>query len=353
MLASIEEGLLNDQPRTGQPGRAATPQPGQRRKPRPASGDRASVAGMSPETGQGQMPGRVPAAGHDEASRAAAARGGTARAGARSSTARAASGRTTAARAGGGRPGGGSRPRRPSLGGGTPAQERELGAQGRQTVRKLLEAALAEFDERGFQAVRVDDIVRRARTSHGTFYLYFANKDDLFRALLRDALHDMQIITDEFPVVTRNEAGKAALRAWVQRFCDIYSAHAAVIRILSQAEIVGETVWGDGLQLFFHLAETMTQGMTASAGARLEPASEGGPEAPAAAAGGEAAADDQAAGLEVLGPGGLAEHAELTAVACLMMLERVNYLLSVEVRLPREEMADRLSAIIFAAFHSS
>ena len=47
------------------------------------------------------------------------------------------------------------------------------------------------------------------------------------------------------------------------------------------------------------------------------------------------------------------EHAELTAVACLMMLERVNYLFSVEVRLPREEMVDRLSAIIYAAFHSA
>jgi hypothetical protein len=51
-------------------------------------------------------------------------------------------------------------------------------------------------------------------------------------------------------------------------------------------------------------------------------------------------------------PGAPAGHAELTAVACLMMLERVNYLLSVEVRLPREEMVDRLTAIIFAAFHS-
>ena len=49
----------------------------------------------------------------------------------------------------------------------------------------------------------------------------------------------------------------------------------------------------------------------------------------------------------------MTEHAELTAVACLMMLERVNYLFSVEVRLPREEMVDRLSAIIYAAFHSS
>src|SRR2546421_3551512 len=159
---------------------------------------------------------------------------------------------------------GAARPKRPSLGGGRPAQDRELRAQGRQTVRRLLEAGLAEFDERGVQAVRVDDIVRRARTSHGTFYLYFANKDDFFKALLRDALHDMGVITDAFPVVTRNDAGRAALRQWVHTFCETYAAHAAVIRILSQADLVGEEVWGDGLQLLFRLAEAITQGMTAA-----------------------------------------------------------------------------------------
>jgi len=205
-----------------------------------------------------------------------------------------------------------SRPRRASLGG-RPTQDRELRAQGRQTLRNLLEAGLAEFDERGFQAVRVDDIVRRAQISHGTFYLYFSNKEDLFKALLRDALHDMSLVTDEFPVVTRNEAGRAALQRWVHEFCEVYAAHAAVIRTLSQAEIVGEEVWGDGLKLLFRLAEAMAQGMTAATGA--------------------------------------AEHAELTAVACLMMLERVNYLLTVEVRLPREEMEERIAAIMFAAFN--
>ena len=208
--------------------------------------------------------------------------------------------------------GGAGRPKRPSLGGGSPAQHRELRAQGRQTVRRLLEAGLAEFDERGYQAVRVDDIVRRARTSHGTFYLYFANKDDFFKTLLRDALHDMAVITDAFPVVTRNEAGRAALQRWVGEFCETYSAHAAVIRTLSQAEIVSEDIWGDGLKLLFRLAEAMAQGMTAATGA--------------------------------------ADHAELTAVACLMMLERVNYLMSVEVMLPREEMVERITAIMFAAF---
>ena len=214
-----------------------------------------------------------------------------------------------------------AQPLRPSLDGGVPALQRELGAHGRDTVRRLLEAGLAEFEEAGFQAARVEDIVRRAKTSHGPFYLYFANKDDLFRTLLRDALVDMASITDEFPVVTANEAGRAALRRWVQSFCDTYAAHATVIRILSQAEIVGESVFSDGLQLFFRLSEVMTQGMTA---AHAGPAAEHTP----------------------------AEHAELTAVACLMMLERINYLMSAEVRLPRDEMIDRLTAIIYAAFRS-
>ncbi len=216
----------------------------------------------------------------------------------------------------------GVRPRRPSMGGGIPAQGRELGTQGRQTVRRLLEAGLAEFDERGFQAVRVDDVVKRAKTSHGTFYLYFANKDDLFRTLLLDALHDMELITDDFPVVTSNEAGRAALRHWIESFTNTYAAHATVIRVLSQADVVGEEVYGDGLRMLFRLSEAIAQGMTA-ARKRSDPAA-----------------------------GGAGDHAELTALACLMMLERVNYLLSVELRLPRGEMIDRLSAIIYAAFHA-
>jgi AcrR family transcriptional regulator len=210
-----------------------------------------------------------------------------------------------------------ARRQRSSLGGGVPAQQRVLGAQGRKTVRRLLDAGLAEFGARGLLAVTVDDVVRRAQTSHGTFYLYFSNKEDLFKALMRDALREMTILTDDFPVVTRDAAGRAALRGWLERFCGIYSAHAAVFRVLSQAEIVGEEVWRDGLQTLFRLAESMTTGMTA---ARRQV------------------------------PAGAGQAGELTALACLMMLERVNYLMSVGVRLPTEEMADRLSAIIYAAF---
>ncbi len=191
-------------------------------------------------------------------------------------------------------------------------------AQGRETVRRLLEAGMEEFENRGFHGVRVDDVVRRAGISHGTFYLYFSNKEDLFKALLKDALHDMEIVAGDFPVVTSDDTGLKVLRQWVHKFFRAYAAHATVIRILSQADLVPEEVFGDGLQLFFSIAEAMTTGMTAAA---------------------------QAAGKHQE-----KEKAELTAVACLMMLERVNYLISAEVRLPEDEMADRIADIMYAAF---
>ena len=141
---------------------------------------------------------------------------------------------------------------RPSLGGGEPARDRELRAQGRETLRKLLEAGTIEFEERGFNGVRVDDVVRRAGISHGTFYLYFSNKEDLFRALLRDALHDMEIVAGDFPVVTSDETGLTVLRQWVRKFFAAYEAHSTVLRTLSSANAPGE-MFADGLRLFFSI----------------------------------------------------------------------------------------------------
>jgi AcrR family transcriptional regulator len=204
---------------------------------------------------------------------------------------------------------------RPSLGGGEPARDRELRAQGRETVRKLLDAGLIEFEERGFQGVRVDDVVKRAGISHGTFYLYFSNKEDLFKALMRDALHDMEIVAGDFPVVTSDETGLTVLRQWVRKFFAAYAAHSTVLRTLSSSNAPGE-MFGDALQLFFSITEAMTIGMTAAA---------------------EAAGRQQ-------------EHGELTAFACLMMLERVNFVITTEVQLPVDEMADRIAGIMFAAF---
>jgi AcrR family transcriptional regulator len=53
---------------------------------------------------------------------------------------------------------------------------------------ELIEAAIAVFGEKGFAAARLDEIARRAGAAKGTPYLYFAGKEELFKAAIREAL---------------------------------------------------------------------------------------------------------------------------------------------------------------------
>ena len=50
---------------------------------------------------------------------------------------------------------------------------------------QILEAALEAFAERGVSAARLEDIGRRAGVSKATIYLYFPNKEALFREVIR------------------------------------------------------------------------------------------------------------------------------------------------------------------------
>jgi AcrR family transcriptional regulator len=54
--------------------------------------------------------------------------------------------------------------------------------------REICTAALEVFSEKGFAAARLDEIARRAGVSKGTLYLYFKDKEDLFRAVVRDTM---------------------------------------------------------------------------------------------------------------------------------------------------------------------
>ena len=44
------------------------------------------------------------------------------------------------------------------------------------------------FAEKGFAAAKLDEIAKRAGVSKGTLYLYFQDKADLFRAVIRDTV---------------------------------------------------------------------------------------------------------------------------------------------------------------------
>jgi AcrR family transcriptional regulator len=53
---------------------------------------------------------------------------------------------------------------------------------------ELLAAALDLFVEHGYAGTRLEDVARRAGVSKGTLYLYFTNKEELFKAVVRNSI---------------------------------------------------------------------------------------------------------------------------------------------------------------------
>jgi TetR/AcrR family transcriptional regulator len=51
---------------------------------------------------------------------------------------------------------------------------------------ELLAAALELFVEKGFAATKAEEVARRAGVSKGTLFLYFASKEELFKAVVRE-----------------------------------------------------------------------------------------------------------------------------------------------------------------------
>ena len=54
--------------------------------------------------------------------------------------------------------------------------------------REICAAALEVFAEKGFAAAKLDEIAKRAGVSKGTLYLYFTDKEQLFRAVVRNTI---------------------------------------------------------------------------------------------------------------------------------------------------------------------
>lgn len=53
---------------------------------------------------------------------------------------------------------------------------------------EILRAAMQSFVEKGFAATRLEEVGARAGVSKGTVYLYFSNKEELFRSTVRESI---------------------------------------------------------------------------------------------------------------------------------------------------------------------
>ncbi|PVX31223.1 TetR family transcriptional regulator [Sphingomonas pokkalii] len=107
---------------------------------------------------------------------------------------------------------------------------------GRRTLRAILDAAAAEFGEKGFHEGSISGITRRAGVALGSFYTYFDSKDAVFRALVRD-MSD-QVRDHVAPSLRGARDQIDAERAALQAFIGFARTHKEIYRIIDEAEFV-------------------------------------------------------------------------------------------------------------------
>jgi AcrR family transcriptional regulator len=109
-------------------------------------------------------------------------------------------------------------------------------ARGERTLRKILDAALYEFGERGFADASIVGITGRANVALGTFYTYFDSKEEVFRAVVGDLSELVKtrvapMLEGEGDAIDRERRALAAL-------LDLIASRKQVYRIIDEAEFV-------------------------------------------------------------------------------------------------------------------
>jgi len=144
---------------------------------------------------------------------------------------------------------------------------------GRKTLRRLIEAAAAEFGERGFHEAAITGITRRAGVALGTFYTYFESKEEVFRALVLDMSRATRAHVAE--AVKGAPDRLAAERIGLEAFIAFTRRHPELYRIIEEAQFVAHDVYREHYLTFAdayrrNLAGARERGEIAAAGGERE-----------------------------------------------------------------------------------
>lgn len=113
---------------------------------------------------------------------------------------------------------------------------------------QIIEAAFAEFAEKGYAGARLEDVARRIGVTKGTIYHYFPGKEDLFKAMIR--AHLLPLIEGMRAISAGEASGRLLLTTLIDRAYDDLVGNAKsreFVRLM-----VGEASRVPELAQFFH-----------------------------------------------------------------------------------------------------
>jgi len=136
-------------------------------------------------------------------------------------------------------------------------------AKGERTRQRLLEAAEEEFGERGFHNASISNITRRAGVAQGTFYIYFASKESILRALVEHMSQELRRSQSE---AVRDCADRIeAERTGFREFLRFALTHKNLYRIVMQSQFIDPEIHREYYERLLrgyqrHIAEAQARG---------------------------------------------------------------------------------------------
>ncbi|MGZ4442962.1 MAG: TetR/AcrR family transcriptional regulator [Nocardioidaceae bacterium] len=126
---------------------------------------------------------------------------------------------------------------------GPPAEESpaRISARGKRTQTLLLEAARTVFERDGYLAARVTDISAEAGVSHGSFYTYYTSKNDIFRAVMQNALDNIYA-SGAAPIHDKSLSQRERIDLANRKFIEVYRGHTALMALFEQAATIDPEV---------------------------------------------------------------------------------------------------------------
>ncbi len=100
----------------------------------------------------------------------------------------------------------------------------------RNTRRKILDAALKDFADHGYEGARVDRIARSAGINKAMIFYYFSSKQSLYRTVIEDALQDF--VPRVQTAITESPKPELLFESIPALYIRYFSSHRQVIRMI-------------------------------------------------------------------------------------------------------------------------
>lgn len=101
----------------------------------------------------------------------------------------------------------------------------------KRALRAMLDIANDLIAERGYRGLRVDDVVRAAGVSRGSFYTYFEDIEDFVRLVGVRAIQEVSTVVGDLPEVP----SRSALRRWLGRYAEVNLTSGPLVRVWIEA----------------------------------------------------------------------------------------------------------------------